>query len=227
MITERGERFGAWCGLVGVFLFGPALLAAHFLPLPPATLTPVEVVQLYYGNAMGVRVAAIVALYVAGLFTAFIAALSGQLRRIPGGRSYSYMQALCGLLGTVPFVLTAMFWAAAAFRGDRSAETIVLLNDLAWFSFVMVSPPAMLQLIAVGLAIISDPGERPLYPRWLAYFSFWAALSLICDPLACIFKSGPFAWNGLFVFWLPFAIFAGWVLVMVWAMLRAAKEVRE
>ena len=227
MITERGEKFGACCGLVGVLLFGPALLAAHFLPLPPATLTPVEVVQLYYGNAMGVRIAAIASLYVAGLFTAFMAALSAQMRRIPGGRSFSYVQMLCGVLATVPFVLSALFWAAAAYRVDRSAETIVLLNDLAWFSFVMVSPPAMLQLIAIGLAIITDPGERPVYPRWLAWLTFWAALSLICDPLACIFKSGPLAWNGLLVFWLPFGIFASWLMVMVWAMIRAANEARR
>jgi hypothetical protein len=226
MIRERGERFGACCGLAGVFLFGPALLAADFLPLPPATLSPAEVVELYSGNAMGVRAAVIAALYVAALFTAFMAALSAQMRRIPGARSYSYMQMLCGVLAIVPFVLTAMFWAAAAYRADRSAETIVMLNDMAWFSFVMVSPPAMLQLVAIGLAIITDPGERPVYPRWLAYLTFWAALSLICDPLACIFKSGPFAWNGLLVFWLPFGIFASWLIVMVWAMIRAANQVR-
>ncbi|RYD95650.1 MAG: hypothetical protein EOP61_19350, partial [Sphingomonadales bacterium] len=204
MIIERGEKFGAWCGLAGVFLFGPTLLAADFLPLPPATLSTEQVVALYQGNAMGVRTAVIASLYVAGLFTAFIAALSAQMRRIPGARALSYIQMLCGLLGTVPFVLTALLWAAAAFRIDRAPETIVLLNDMAWFSFVMVAPPVMIQLIVIGIAIISDDGEKPVYPRWLAYLSFWTALSLIADPLACIFKTGPFAWNGLLVFWLPF-----------------------
>ena len=47
---------------------------------------------------------------------------------------------------------------------------------------------------------------------------------MVADPLACIFKSGPFAWNGLLVFWLPFGIFASWLMVMVWAMIRAANE---
>ncbi len=148
------------------------------------------------------------------------------MRRIPGARSLSYIQMLCGLLGVVPFVLTAMLWATAAYRVDRAAETIVMLNDMAWFSFVMVAPPVMIQLIVIGIAIISDSSERPLYPRWLAYLSFWAALSLICDPLACIFKTGPFAWNGLLVFWLPFGIFASWLMVMVWAMIRAANDAR-
>lgn len=226
MTRERGEKFGAYCGVAGVFLFGPALIAAGFLPLPSPSLTQDEVVRLYVGNEAGVRTLVIASLWVAGLFTAFMAALSSQMRRIPGARAYAYIQMLCGVLAIVPFILSAMFWAAAAYRVERSAETIVLLNDLSWFSFVMVAPPAMLQTLAVGLAIITDGSEKPVYPRWLAYLSFWAAVSLICDPLACIFKGGLFAWNGLLVFWLPFAIFAAWVMAMVWAMIRAANEAR-
>ncbi len=62
MVVERGEKLGAYCGLAGVFLFGPALMVANFLPLPAASLSTEEVVQMYQGNAMGVRVAVIASL---------------------------------------------------------------------------------------------------------------------------------------------------------------------
>ncbi len=220
---EKGERFGIWCGLIGLFIFGPALMMAGFFPLPRPSLTPDEVVALYRDNTTGIRLAVVVSLYVAGLFIAFFSALASQMRRIPGARAYSYIQMTCGLTGIVPFILTALFWAGAAFRPDRSAETIVLLNDLSWFAFVMVAPPVMIQLIAIGIAILGDDRPQPLYPRWLAYLCFWTALAVIADPFTSMFTSGPFAWNGLLVFWVPFGVFATWLLVMIWAMFRAAK----
>jgi hypothetical protein len=39
--------------------------------------------------------------------------------------------------------------------------------------------------------------------------------------LIALFKSGPFAWNGLLSFWVAAFAFGIWVLVCVWAMRRA------
>jgi len=39
--------------------------------------------------------------------------------------------------------------------------------------------------------------------------------------LLTFFKTGPFAWNGIFVWWVPFLVFFSWYLVM-FVMLRKA-----
>jgi hypothetical protein len=33
------------------------------------------------------------------------------------------------------------------------------------------------------------------------------------------FKTGPFAWNGLFAFWVPLSVFCGW-FIMVFYLIR-------
>jgi hypothetical protein len=39
--------------------------------------------------------------------------------------------------------------------------------------------------------------------------------------LAQLFNSGPFAWNGLFTFWIPLTVFVAWFFVIAYTMLRA------
>jgi hypothetical protein len=61
-----------------------------------------------------------------------------------------------------------------------------------------------------------------VFPRWLGYFNIWAAVSFMPGVLLIFFKSGPFSYQGLFVFWVPFAVFGAWIMIMAWAAGRAA-----
>jgi hypothetical protein len=79
----------------------------------------------------------------------------------------------------------------------------------------------MVQNVAVGVAILRD--RSGLFPRWVAFLNFFVALSFIPDVLAWFFKTGPFAWNGLFVFWLALTTYCVFLFVMAWACTRANK----
>lgn len=60
-------------------------------------------------------------------------------------------------------------------------------------------------------------------PRWIGYFSLWLTISAECGVLAHLFKTDPFAWNGLFTFWLPLTIFTAWFAMIDYTMIRAIK----
>ena len=68
-----------------------------------------------------------------------------------------------------------------------------------------------MQNIAIGIAAFKDT-EAKVFPRWLGYFNFWAALAFLPAALLYFFKTGPFAWDGVFVFWVPLTIFGALVL---------------
>jgi hypothetical protein len=116
-----------------------------------------------------------------------------------------------------------MLMTVIAFRPDRSAELSVTLNDIAWLVFITPIAPFIIQNIAIGIAILRDEGR--LLPRWVAYLNFWIAASFVPDPLAYFFHSGPFAWNGILVFWLALTTYAvflvGMGLVLRGAALRS------
>jgi hypothetical protein len=77
----------------------------------------------------------------------------------------------------------------------------------------------MLPIAYVGLTqkVVSNSA----FPRWHAYFTFWSAVIFEAGALPYLFKAGPFAWNGLISFWLPFPIFGLWMMVTAFVLLRA------
>ena len=60
-----------------------------------------------------------------------------------------------------------------------------------------------------------------MLPRWLAYFNLWVAFLFVPGGLILFFKTGPFAWNGVFTFWLPLSIFSLWFIVMFVALRKS------
>jgi hypothetical protein len=45
--------------------------------------------------------------------------------------------------------------------------------------------------------------------------------------LAFVTKTGPFAWNGLFTFWLPFSIFGIWLIIVYPRLFKAIRMQRK
>jgi hypothetical protein len=86
----------------------------------------------------------------------------------------------------------------------------------------VLSVYSMVALAWVSLAQKPDPLSP--FPRWIGYFTIWGALMFELGAIAFLPKTGPFAWNGLFVFWFPFCIFGTWISVLAWSLLRAIKR---
>jgi len=126
--------------------------------------------------------------------------------------------------GFVTLYFAGLFFMAASFRPNYPPELTNLLTDLGFFLFVGAAIPAFVQNVITGAAILSDKRADPVMPRWVGYMNIWTGVLLLPGCVICLFKVGPFAWNGLLAFWMPAVVFGIWFNIMIWAMMRAIKR---
>jgi len=88
------------------------------------------------------------------------------------------------------------------------------MSDIGWFVFIMAIVPFIPQALAIGIAVLQDPGPTPVYPRWFGYFNIWVAVLFVPGGLLTFFHTGPFDWRGLFALWIPLTIFGVWLFVI-------------
>jgi hypothetical protein len=220
----RAQMVCAWCGLAFALLFLVGLWPiANFVPPLAPSLSAEAIAAIYQQNTLPIRFGTLLLLACSGLMCPFVAVIALQMRRIEGDRFPILTMTLisAGTLNVMFFILPAVIWTAAAFRPERDPELTRLLNDLGWIAFLMPFTTFIIQNFALGFTILGDKRPRPVFPRWLGFFNFWVAVLFIPGGLLTFFKIGPFAWNGLFVWWIPFLVFFTWYLLMFY-MLRIA-----
>ena len=219
------QRLFTWSGLVGVLVFFLGFLLAGFIPPPSPSLTPLAVAMHYAGHANGIRSGMVLTL-ISGMFVlTMVGVISAQLRRIPGiSSAVVYAQISAGAVGSVFFFLGAVAFLTTAYRPDRSLELTYVLNDFSWIMAVVTWPPACMQCLIIGVAVLGDPGTQPVFPRWVGFLNFWVAIGFVPSGLLPFFKSGPFAWNGLLVFWLAGSVFGAWFIAMTVVLLKAIRQ---
>ena len=101
----------------------------------------------------------------------------------------------------------AIWWLVAAFRPERAPDLIHLLNDMGWLQFIGGVSMYDAMPLAMIIATLCDKSPNPVFPRWFAFYNIWTMVVVFPDMLLFFFHTGPFAWNGLFGFWLPLSGF--------------------
>ncbi|MFE3056928.1 hypothetical protein [Nocardia sp. NPDC059239] len=202
------QRICAWTGIVCPLVFFAGLVVAGMFPPMLPSQTTAEVVAHYRDHANGVRAGAAMVMLSSMFYASFTAVISGQIQRIPGVHpTVVFTQLAGGAFACVTFLLPGLLFVVTAFRPERSPELTVLMNDLSWIFLVMPFPPVMVQGLAFAYAIFSDNRNRPLFPRWLGYVNIWVLIMFFPAVLLPFFRSGPFSWGGIFVFWVPATVF--------------------
>jgi hypothetical protein len=144
------------------------------------------------------------------------------MRRIEGDRHHplSTLQMALGVMLVLEFLIATMFWLAAAYRPLDHPEITGRLHDIGGIMYVGMPMTTMLEATALGIAILMDRRENPVFPRWLAYFSFWAAASYIPGSLNPFARHGPLAYDGILAWWLGLIVFTLWIAVVSVVMIR-------
>jgi hypothetical protein len=218
----RAAAACAWSGAAFCVLFGIGfVLFAHFLPPPSPAMSADEVSRMYADGRTMIRAGAAIVFLANGFFLTWVAAISWLMWQT-GHRVWCFVQLLGGGIGSMGPFVAAMLWMAAAFREGQDPGTTQALNDVAWLFTIAYWVPVFFQFVSVGIVGLTSPPERAPWPRWSGYLALWLALAAVPAALIPFFKTGPFAWDGAFGFWIPAAAFFGFFSVMTPIFARSA-----
>lgn len=201
------------------------LLIAGFIPPVSPSLSVEALAKHYSDNSVGIRLFGFLLVCCAPLYITFSIAIASYMRRASASFEMIAAQIGMSILGGVTFLIAGIAFVVSGFRVEEFSLATFALNDFAWIVILLPWPSFLIQNFIIGLAIIKDPREQTSIPQWVAYINFWIAVSFVPSTLLCFFKTGPFAWNGLLVFWLAASVFGLWFLVMGFYLYREANSV--
>jgi hypothetical protein len=225
--NERANAFSqklcVWSGPAMAVTLLSAFIIMGFLPPPDPRLSGEEIVRLFQEDQGRIQAGGIVMIFGSALLFPWISVISVQLRRIEGRHTpMATTQLASGALGAFLFLTPMIMIQALAFKPERLDPAVAeTCYYFAWLFFCGTPIFAIIQNLAITVAILQDSSPDPVLPRWAGYFNVWAAL-LFAPGIACyFFDEGPFARRGVFVWWIPLTVFGVWFVVMTTVLLRA------
>ncbi|MFF3567814.1 hypothetical protein ACFYXQ_08515 [Nocardia jiangxiensis] len=226
----RAQQAILWStpAVAAVLLVLFAAFPGFFPPMSP-NMTATQVAEFYRDHTAMIRFSMVGFNLCGILIVPFFVLILARMQRMRGQShifAFSYLSAV--VAGATLFALSDIFFAVAAFRTDRSADLIQVLNDLAWIFFIAPIGMLVAQFVLLALAIYFDDDRDPVFPRWVAHYSLVTAVLMAPSAGAAVFRDGPLAWNGVVSFWLRNIAFAVFVVVMFFV-LRSSyrREARE
>lgn len=225
--SHRLELISAWCG--PAFLVGLVIFFGFFgnnLPAPPSpNLSATQLHALIGENFGDMRLGWAAALVIMGLYMPWTAQISTQMARIEKhSRTMTYLQLVGGTLTVFVVSFGILCFAVATFRADRNPEIVQVLTDIGWLSFELQWILTTMQMVAMALVGLADKREVPLFPRWACFLSIWCGLSFAPATLTLYLKTGPFAWDGLLSYYIPWSAWLVWCGVISIFMVKDIKR---
>lgn len=224
-MNARHQLLFIWSGYAFFPLYAIGFIGlAGFVPLPSPNLGGVQIAAMFDQSHTKILIGMILCVYASGLLLPWSVAIYNLMIRIEAQpRILSTAQLTSGALGVVFFMTPSFVWATMAFRTGHSPEIMQVMNDFAWISWIISVPTYMIQIIAFAVCGLSDRSGQNLIPRWFCYLSIWTVITLLPTCMILLFKTGPFAWNGLIALYLPLAVFVTWYNATLFVLLRAVK----
>lgn len=229
-MSERSQRVLVWWALAFTAIYGVVLgLLLDMIPPPTAKLSANEIAQWYSNNHDQVRIGALIASWTSAFMVPFTVVIVIQMARQETGRKVWSLLAACGgAMMSIFLVLPPLFWGVAAFTEDRSSEVTSLMHELGMLTLVTTDQYYIFMWVAiVVICLMPTSVTNSPFPRWFGYFTLWTAMMFEAGAIAFLPRTGPFAWNGLLVFWSPLTLFGLWLGVMSFLLLRALRGQRE
>jgi hypothetical protein len=206
--------------MIVVMLVGFSI--AGFNPPPSPHDSALQIAHIFRDHTTRIRLGLVLTMFGSALLGPFVAVITVQMQRIEGRHApLAYTQLALGALLALEFIVPVVVLEAAAFRPGLAPGTLRTLDDLGWLLFVGAPSTAVLEVVAIGVAILQDDRSRPLFPRWGGWASIVAAALFAPGGVIVFAKQGAFGWNGALTWWLGLTAFGVWIVAMTVLLLRA------
>ena len=220
---SRIQMVSASCALLYVALVVIGwIIVAGFFPLHLPSATAADIAPIFQTDHIRIAIGMIMVMFAALAAIPYSSVIAHYVARIEGGASVLTYMVLLGGAGLM--VLTfypAIWWLVAAFRPERAPDLIYLMNDMSWLQFIGGVSMYDAMPLAMIIATLCDTSPVPVFPRWFAWYNLWTMVVVFPDMLLFFFHTGPFAWNGLFGFWVPLSGFGSWFFVTYYVLRKA------
>jgi hypothetical protein len=202
---------------------------AHFIWPPSPGMSAPEVAAFFQDDTVLIRLGLFIAMLSTGLLAPFYAVVSVQMKRIEGKYSLplTYTQLVAGACTVLEIILPLMLWQGVAYRPDGDPVVTQALNDVAWLTFLGTTTTVLIQNLVIGMIVLQDKSPNPVFPRWFAYFNFFAVAGVMPAGFVPFFKSGPLAWDGIIIWGIGVAVFFVWICLTAWLLHVAAGRERD
>lgn len=207
----------AWTVLFAVAYVLALAFLLDMIPPPPATWSASQLADWYAARHTSIRIGAVVSSICSGFMLPLSAVIAVQLARIDGGMRVWSLAALSGgVMTSIPMVLPPLFWGVAAYTPSRDVQVTALAHEIGTLIYVSVVPFYLFLFVAVIVFCLRKPtAAHSPFPRWFGYLTAWIALMFEAGPMAFLTKTGPFAWDGVLAFWVPFILVIAWLSMMI------------
>lgn len=197
----RWEYFAICCGsLCATFLLITFAISGNIPPTAP-WWDAERIHAHYWAHIKGTQAASVFYMVAGAFYVVYAAAISRQLRKIPGiDPIIPDLQLASAAAGSFPFLLAATIMGLLTFR-DYGPELTQLLNDIFWMATILPWPIFWVQMWTIAWAILSDNGPKRILPKSIGVVNFVAPIVFALGGGIHMHQTGAFAWNGGLVFW--------------------------
>jgi hypothetical protein len=228
-MSERSQTFLVWWAVVFTVIYAIALrFLLHMMPPPTATLSADQIARFYAEHHDSIRIGAVIASWTSAFMLPLSVVIAIQISRQEQGRPvWSVLTVAAGAMMSLFLVLPPLFWGVAAFTPGRSHDVTALMHELGMLTLTTTDQFYVFMWVAiVVICLIPTSVTHSPFPRWFGYFTAWTGFMFEAGAFAFLPRTGPFAWNGLLVYWSPLTLFGAWIAVASTLLLRALKRQR-
>ncbi|TPG32447.1 hypothetical protein [Mycolicibacterium hodleri] len=230
LFSLRSQRVIMWWGIGLTVIY---LLSYIFLlqqaPLKSPLWSPEQVADWYAQNQVRIKWGAVICSWTGAFMMPILAVVAVQMARVEGGwRIWSIMSLVSGALMSLFLMLPPMFWGVAAYTAPRKdPEVTTLMHELANLTLTTTDQYYIFMWVAVTVMALRPATQlikNNPFPRWWGYMSIWITIMFEAGAIAFVPRTGPFAWNGLLVFWSPLSLFSLWIIIQSYLVLRSLNK---